>query len=261
DFEKIVDEYMARYGGADPRELIIVEPAAASSGPSASLTLMLKRTPFPSSELALLSALDTPVLARDPWNPAPRVLYAARQEEEMVLCFERLWADNGEDDLPPMCTVANVIDYVRQALEGLSFLHEHSIAHGSYNDPRGVMLALGARTATGFDRATQPVRYYRKGTDAESRRTLDARRADAFAGDVRACADLLAPLIVAAPPIAGKLRALGTALMGGEYGAEDARKLWEALCRGVGPETYAAALEWPPPQLRIVVGRGGGVAI
>ena len=35
------------------------------------------------------------------------------------------------------------------------------------------------------------------------------------------------------PKIGGKLRSLVVAMTGGEYGAEDARKLFEALCKGI----------------------------
>jgi hypothetical protein len=48
-----------------------------------------------------------------------------------------------------------------------------------------------------------------------------------------------------APKIAGKLRSLVVAMTGGEYGAEDARKLFEALCQGIDASTYDAPLHTP----------------
>jgi len=41
------------------------------------------------------------------------------------------------------------------------------------------------------------------------------------------------------------LRSLVVAMMGGEYGAEDARKLFEALCQGIDASTYDAPLHTP----------------
>jgi len=47
------------------------------------------------------------------------------------------------------------------------------------------------------------------------------------------------------PKIGGKLRSLVVAMTGGEYGAEDARKLFEALCKGIDASTYDAPLQIP----------------
>lgn len=51
---------------------------------------------------------------------------------------------------------------------------------------------------------------------------------------------------VQVPKIGVKLRSLVAAMMGGEYGAEDARKLFEALCKGIDGSTYDAPLQPPP---------------
>ena len=48
-----------------------------------------------------------------------------------------------------------------------------------------------------------------------------------------------------APKIGVKLRSLVVAMMGGEYGAEDARKLFEALCQGIDASTYDTLLHTP----------------
>jgi hypothetical protein len=45
------------------------------------------------------------------------------------------------------------------------------------------------------------------------------------------------------PRIGGKLRSLVVAMTGGEYSAEDARKLFEALCQGIDASTYDAPLQ------------------
>ncbi len=47
------------------------------------------------------------------------------------------------------------------------------------------------------------------------------------------------------PRIGGKLQSLVVAMTGGEYGAEDARKLFEALCQGIDASTYDAPLHPP----------------
>jgi hypothetical protein len=67
-----------------------------------------------SSEYSILQALNRDETRNDPWNPAPNLLYVAeRGDDDVVLCFERLF----DCDDPPLQTVANVIDYIRQALE------------------------------------------------------------------------------------------------------------------------------------------------
>jgi hypothetical protein len=87
---------------------------ADSSKPSgASTSLILRRVKHHSPELSILQALNRDETRDDPWNPAPRLLYAAERGDDVVLCFERLF----DCDDPPLQTVSNVIDYIRQALE------------------------------------------------------------------------------------------------------------------------------------------------
>lgn len=67
-----------------------------------------------SAEYSILQTLNRDETRNDPWNPAPNLLYAAeRGDDDVVLCFERLF----DCDDPPLRTVANVIDYISQALE------------------------------------------------------------------------------------------------------------------------------------------------
>jgi hypothetical protein len=47
------------------------------------------------------------------------------------------------------------------------------------------------------------------------------------------------------PKIGGKLRSLVVAMTGGEYGAEDERRLFEGLCKGIDALTYDAPLQIP----------------
>ena len=60
-----------------------------------------------------MRALNADEIRSDPWNPAPRLLYTAERGADAVLCLERLF----DCDYPPFQTIANVIDYIRQALE------------------------------------------------------------------------------------------------------------------------------------------------
>ena len=66
-----------------------------------------------STEFTILQNLNVDEIRHDPWNPAPNLLYAAERGDDAILCFERLFGC----DNPPLQTVANVIDFIRQALE------------------------------------------------------------------------------------------------------------------------------------------------
>jgi len=240
DFEAVVDEYLSQYPNSDvAQDMVIVEADTEQS----TAALVLRRVTQHSTELALLRALNADDIRADPWNPAPRLLYTARRgTDDVVLCLERLFDCTD----PPFQTVANVVDYIRQSLEGLCFLHEHKIAHCAYGEPSGVMMDIGRSTAEGFDRTRLPVRYYR----VDFSRALQlAREADprgaGFRRDVRDCGEMLKMLVEEVPKIGGKLRSLVVAMTGGEYGAEDARKLFEALCKGIDASTYDAPLQIP----------------
>ena len=72
-----------------------------------------------SAELAVLRALNADEIRGDPWNPAPRLPYTAERGDDAVLCIERLLDCNH----PPLQTVSNVVDYIRQALEVVPHLN------------------------------------------------------------------------------------------------------------------------------------------
>lgn len=200
---------------------------------------MIMHAPSDSAELHLLQMLDSDPLRDDPWNPAPRILHFAARGDITVVCFERLF----EYDQPPWATVANVVDFVRQALEGLSFLHENRVAHRAYGEAGAVMVDIGMSNPVKFDRAHLPVRYYR--VDFSRARQLDPNtplHSAAFVQDVRDCGRMFTALADEVPPIGRKLRTLINAMESGEYGAEDARKLFEALCRTIDHNTYEMSL-------------------
>jgi hypothetical protein len=56
---------------------------------------------------------------------------------------------------------------------------------------------------------------------------------------------VLTPCPRKAPVISNKLKALTTAMMSGGYAAEEARKLFEALCRTVDHKTYETLVPLP----------------
>ena len=104
---------------------------------------MVRIIPQVSEELRLLNELNQSSHRADPWNPAPYLLCTfERDETDVCACFEHLTPY----DEPPFRTVAQYIDFFRQALEvcpvlesvvdkpltsfqGLAFLHEHFIAN------------------------------------------------------------------------------------------------------------------------------------
>ncbi|KZV66227.1 hypothetical protein PENSPDRAFT_612941 [Peniophora sp. CONT] len=238
NFETVVDEYIEHYEHSPPYTMVFVENLMDEPhSPTASMMIM--HAPADSNELHLLKALDSDPLRDDPWNPAPRILHHSTRGDKTVVCFERLF----EYDQPPLATVANVVDFVRQALEGLSFLHENRIAHRAYGEAGAVMVDIGMSDPTKFDRAHLPVRYYR--VDFSQAEQLDANaslRCAAFVQDVRDCGRMFTALADEVPPIGRKLKTLINAMDGGEYGAEDARKLFEALCRTIDHDTYETLL-------------------
>lgn len=80
---------------------------------SPACSLIIKRMSTDSQEAYVLAYLNSDEVRQDPWNPAPRVLYAAERGDETIVCMERLF----EFDQPPFQTVGNVIEFIRQTLE------------------------------------------------------------------------------------------------------------------------------------------------
>lgn len=87
-----------------------------------------------STELPIVQSLNLDEIRGDPWNPAPNLLYTAERGEDAILCFERLFSC----DDPPLRTVANVIDYIRQVLEVTGCSHIQAI---STNERSGLVLS------------------------------------------------------------------------------------------------------------------------
>lgn len=76
-------------------------------------SLIIRRVKRDGTEFTIIQNLNVDEIRHDPWNPAPNLLYAAERGDDAILCFERLFSC----DDPPLQTVANVIDFIRQALE------------------------------------------------------------------------------------------------------------------------------------------------
>ncbi|KAK7044893.1 hypothetical protein R3P38DRAFT_2508437 [Favolaschia claudopus] len=237
DFEQLIDDLLAE----DPcplnetRNTVFV----AASSPEANDSMTIKRLPDSSPELFLLLRLNQPEMRQDPWNPTPHILCAVSRDDYVFLCMQRLV----EFNQPPLQIVSNYTDFFRQVLEGLSFLHEHSIAQLSCFDVHSYMVDLGPITSSAsasvesFDRTRYPVRYYftnlSKASEFEHRIDL------AFQKDVEQCAVMMDRLSAFLPPsISTKLKTLINAMRTGTFDADASRKLFEALCKALPADVF-----------------------
>lgn len=274
---------------------------------------MIKRAPRDSTEVSLLLELNLADLRQDPWNPCPHILQVVDHDpnsEYLYLCMERLI----EYNTPPMSTVAQYIDFFRQILEGLSFLHEHRLVGFSCSDPSSYMIDLSSgphstnassvslisaatsqcqvqgistpskphsgrrhdhsrhhhhhhqhhltQTSECFDRSRYPVRYYfvnfsraqriqedapsirdrRASTPAPnspSKHPLPPRQLCPFKQDVQELGVMIDRMLADVPNVVStKFKALIKAMTIGGFGAEDSRKLFEALCRSLEASVF-----------------------
>jgi hypothetical protein len=100
--------------GKDTTSLLQVIVEAGSNLTSETrASVIIQRMKPDSTEFKILQSPNSDEIRSDPWNPAPNILYTAERGDDTILCFERLFGC----DKPPLQTVANVIDYIRQALE------------------------------------------------------------------------------------------------------------------------------------------------
>ncbi|KXN81853.1 hypothetical protein AN958_03622 [Leucoagaricus sp. SymC.cos] len=291
----------------DPQNFVTFDPSPSTSlsSLSSSSPLMIKRIARDSQEVSLLLELNTPELRQDPWNPCPHVLRAVDHDaasEHLFVCMERLHEYNS----PPMSTVAQYIDFFRQILEGLSFLHEHNLVGFSCSDPSSYMVDLssgpysnnasitsllsatsslhtGASTPLKspghrdhsphhhqyyhhhsvtadvalFDRSIYPVRYYfvnfsharrldvngpvrdrtvsiPSPSISPSKHPLGAKQPCPYKEDVKDLGNLMENMLIDTPTVVSiKFKSLIKAMTIGGFGAEDSRKLFEALCRSL----------------------------
>ncbi|KAJ6505829.1 hypothetical protein C8R47DRAFT_1174556 [Mycena vitilis] len=124
----------------------VMDAVRASDG----VAVALKRVPnaTASEEERIMRRLTSDPLASHPDNPCPPLyeVLEVRDEDDVnifVLPYLRQF------DLPPFETIGEVMDFCRQALRGLCFLHEHHIAH---RDPhsKNIMLDPQNMYPTGF---------------------------------------------------------------------------------------------------------------
>jgi hypothetical protein len=261
---------------------------------------MIKRISRGSTELSIFLDLNSAQLRNDPWNPCPHILRVVDHEpasEYSYLFMERL----NEYNIPPMTTVSHFLDFFRQALEGLSFLHEHDLVGFSCSDPRSFMADLScgllsynssssslppSTTSLGesqgvstsftshlgrredhfnkldnpsvrlFDRSTYPVKYYFvnftraqrvEGHHQEQNQIISthhshvhlSKRGFQFKQDVKELGLLLEGRLGDMPFIVStKFKSLVKSMTGGGFGAEDARKLFEALNRSLDSDVF-----------------------
>ncbi|KAF9443986.1 hypothetical protein P691DRAFT_678459 [Macrolepiota fuliginosa MF-IS2] len=312
DYQAVVDDLLDGSGNPfddlDPQNFVTLDsnPSTSISSSPFGPPLMIKRVLRDSTELSILLDLNSADLRHDPWNPCPHILQVVDHDPKspyLYLCMERLT----EYNTPPMSTVAQYIDFFRQVLEGLSFLHEHKLVGFSCFDPSSYMVDLSsgphsntastvsllpAATSHGqvqdtstpskslsglrdhaqhrhhrhhnsqtsgvqsFDRSIYPVRYYsvnfshtRRVEDDTSVRDrtastpppsflskhpLPPKQLCPFKQDVQDLGLMIERVLSDLPNVVGvKFKALIKAMAIGGFGAEDSRKLFEALCRSL----------------------------
>ncbi|KAF8807370.1 hypothetical protein BYT27DRAFT_7255987 [Phlegmacium glaucopus] len=258
DYDEIVDYLLnLRPDPFDHRNLIFSDFGKHSV---ISPSLMIKRLQRSSSELRLLLELNLPESRDDPWNPAPHILRAVERADDVYLCLQRL----SEYNQPPLIRVSHYIDFSRQILEGVSFLHERSIAGLNCAEPSSYMVDLSSASLTSgcigpqqFDRVSYPVKYYLvnytnasyiwKGPTLSSSlpgsptRELEELDPCPFKKDVQDSATMIDRLLSDVPQISLKFKPLIKAMTLGGFTAEDSRRLFEALCRALEASIFETA--------------------
>ncbi|KAJ3570647.1 hypothetical protein NP233_g4268 [Leucocoprinus birnbaumii] len=319
DYHAIVDELLSLpenpFDELDPQNFVTFDPNPVTSLSSSrsEIALMIKRVPRDSTEVSIIFDLNSADLRQDPWNPCPHILQTVDYDpasKHLYLCIERL----NEFNSPPMSTVAQYLDFFRQILEGLSFLHEHNLAGFACSDPNSYMVDLSSglcskngslvsllpgtvsrgrlrdastpQKGSGgrdhphrlpqhqklpfqpadatFDRSAYPVRYYfvnftnsrrLQGDDPARDRTVTApspststsgpslKRPCPFKQDVKELGTMMDRMLADVPNLVStKFKALIKAMTAGGFGAEDSRKLFEALSQSLEASVFEMAV-------------------
>ncbi|CAK5274872.1 unnamed protein product [Mycena citricolor] len=223
DFESLIDELMMEepFPLSESRNTV----AVAASHDAATDSMLIKYLHESSPELLITLRLNHDQYRDDPWNPIPHILCAVHRDDHVFLCLQRLVEFNE----PPLKNVANCVDFFRQVLEGLTFLHEHSIGQLS-----------SAESVRAFDRTLYPVRYYltNLASACELDSLTDEEAAEIMRRDVRECAEMMENVGESIPVISTKLVTLVTAMKTGTFDADASRKLFEALCKSLPSEVF-----------------------
>ncbi|PPR05714.1 hypothetical protein CVT26_008955 [Gymnopilus dilepis] len=268
DFEELIDALSREpspFVDNDPYELVSLGSVAGDMGlrtEGSWRSLMVRRLERSSQELFLLLGLNMPELREDPWNPAPHIVRAIEKDGQVYLFLQRLSNYNK----PPLLNVAHYIDFFRQVLEGLSFLHEQRIAGLNLTEPSSYMVDLSSaphksnsssdpQHVVYFDRLSYPVRYYLVDfTDAKriplgssfpssspatpSETLQQSIPACPFRRDVQDCGTLFEKLLSDVPALLPKFKSLTRAMIHGSFTADDARRLFEALFRALDANIF-----------------------
>ncbi|RDX54862.1 hypothetical protein OH76DRAFT_1372287 [Lentinus brumalis] len=166
--------YFAYEDGIEPPVPQIMDAVRASDGDIVILKSIRKsRHPY---EVEIARYFSTPPVSSDPRNHCSPVLDVLQDPsnadvEIMVMPLLRLFND------PPFATVGEVMEFLRQAFEGLQFMHQHHVAHrdcGALNvmmDPRPILPNNfhpqaphrnldGQGFVKPYTRTARPVKYY-----------------------------------------------------------------------------------------------------
>ncbi|KAJ4000656.1 hypothetical protein F5050DRAFT_1541762, partial [Lentinula boryana] len=201
-----------------------------------------------SSILLLFLALNAPELRSDPWNPVPRILRAV---ERNLSSKENSNMDPDKQE-EEQGTVAQWIDFFRQVLEGLAFLHENGVVWGAAKELEMFMMdissdpeafASGTHTNWTFDRNRYPVKYYF--TNFRRARQISPpiiatpapSPSSPFTQEVQSCGKWFEALIEGIHSFRGPLLPLTQAMTSGTFTADAARKLFEARIRSLNLST------------------------
>ncbi|KAJ3988825.1 hypothetical protein F5890DRAFT_1489372 [Lentinula detonsa] len=301
DFEQLVDSLLEteKLASNCEEEFVQLHPSSyhALSAPLAMHTLRLTGNPNrdDSSILLLFLALNAPELRSDPWNPVPRILRAVERNlsskessvgasagSTVYLFHPPLVHLTQESNMDPdkqeeeQGTVAQWIDFFRQVLEGLAFLHENGVVWGGFDaieplhcctaepsrppglgsgaakelemfmmdissDPEA--FASGTHTNWTFDRNRYPVKYYF--TNFRRARQISPpiivtpapSPSSPFTKEVQSCGKWFEALIEGIYSLRGPLLPLTQAMNSGTFTADAARKLFEARIRSLNLST------------------------
>ncbi|TDL14245.1 hypothetical protein BD410DRAFT_903095 [Rickenella mellea] len=90
--------------------------------------VMLKKVAAESKELTIAQFLTTPELLQDPRNHCVPIFDHFADDGDPSVNFIAMPVLRTFDD-PPFYTVSEVLEFIEQTLEGISFIHEHGVAH------------------------------------------------------------------------------------------------------------------------------------
>lgn len=228
DYESLVDDLLKDNPSlCQSQKLTIIDP----SPPICNESITLKCLPEDSPELYLMLELNHSELRQDPWNAIPHILAAVERGEHIFLFMQRLTAYNR----PPFKTVANYIDFFRQTLEAVTFLHELDIGCLSLDDPYVFMVDVGPGIPVDqFDRTRLPVKYYH----TELSQAVKSASPEVCRKDVQDCGFMIDQLLANVPVISTKFKTLVKSMMSGNLTADGSRKLFEALCKSLESLTF-----------------------